>query len=269
MQQFTADDGVKLAYYIDDFSDPWLPSDPLLLLHAAMGSSRRWYSMVPALSRQHRIIRMDLRGHGASDVPEPGLPFSLARLARDTVQLLDILGLGRVHILGNSAGGYVGQRLAIDRPDRVKSLVLYGSTPGLTRSQAASWVPRMGSMGLRSFLAETISDRFPIDEVDPRFVEWFLDEAARNDVAFIQRFVAHMSTVDLMDEIAAIRCPTLMVAPGAEPVGHASTYEDMRARIPDNELVYYENARHNICDYLPDRCAADTLSFLQQRFPRN
>jgi alpha-beta hydrolase superfamily lysophospholipase len=65
--------------------------------------------------------------------------------------------------------------------------------------------------------------------------------------------------------IRAIRCPVLMIAPGAEPVGHASTYEDMKVRIPDNELVYYDGARHNICDYLPDRCAADTLAWLQRR----
>jgi alpha-beta hydrolase superfamily lysophospholipase len=77
-----------------------------------------------------------------------------------------------------------------------------------------------------------------------------------------------MSTVDMMEQIRAIRCPVLMIAPGAEPVGHASTYEDMKARIADNELVYYDGARHNIGDYLPDRCAADTLAFLQRRFPR-
>jgi len=268
MPHVTADDGIRLAYQVDDFSDPWLPDDPLLLLHAAIGSSRRWYSMVPALARHHRVIRMDLRGHGESDVPDPSSPFSLERLAQDALTLMDELGLGKVHILGNSAGGYVGQRLAIDNPERVKSLVLYGSTPGLTRSQVSTWAPQMGAMGIRPFLAETISDRFPVDAVDPRFVQWFLDEAANNDLAFIQRFVGHMSTVDMMEQIRAIRCPVLMIAPGAEPVGHASTYEDMKARIPDNELVYYEGARHNIGDYLPDRCAADTLAFLQRRFPR-
>jgi pimeloyl-ACP methyl ester carboxylesterase len=116
----------------------------------------------------------------------------------------------------------VGQRLAIDNPERVKSLMLYGSTPGLTRSQVSTWVPRMGAIGIRPFLAETISDRFPVDAVDPRFVEWFLDEAAKNDLPFIQRFVGHMSTVDMMEEIRAIRCPVMMIAPGAEPVGHAA-----------------------------------------------
>ena len=69
MPHVIADDGIKLAYQVDDFGDPWLPDDPLLLLHAAIGSTKRWYSMVPALSRHHRIIRMDLRGHGASEKP--------------------------------------------------------------------------------------------------------------------------------------------------------------------------------------------------------
>ena len=268
MPRMTTSDGISIAYSIEDFSDPWLPQDPLLLLHAAMGSSVRWYPMVPALSRRHRLIRPDLRGHGASEVPSPSLPFSLERLAQDTLELLDMLGLEKVHILGNSAGGYVAQRLAIDHPERVKSMVLYGATPGLKRSQAAGWVPQIAEKGLRRFLSDTISDRFPIDQVDPRFVNWFLDEAAKTDHAFIQRFVGHMATVDMMDELPAIRCPTMIIAPGAEPVGHASTYEDMKARIPDCTVVYYEHARHNIGDYLPDRCAADTLKFLGERFPR-
>src|SRR5690606_11384315 len=48
---FTASDGVRLAYYVDDFADPWKPSNAIVLLHAAMGSARRFYSMVPRLAR--------------------------------------------------------------------------------------------------------------------------------------------------------------------------------------------------------------------------
>src|SRR4051812_33138621 len=59
---FTASDGIRLACHIDDFTDPWAPARPLLLLHAAMGSARRWYAAVPKLSRHFRVIRLDLRG---------------------------------------------------------------------------------------------------------------------------------------------------------------------------------------------------------------
>jgi len=60
----TTADGLKLAYYVDDFTDPWRKPDTLLLLHAAMGNSQRWFQWVPRLARQYRVVRFDLRGHG-------------------------------------------------------------------------------------------------------------------------------------------------------------------------------------------------------------
>ena len=69
MQHFRASDGLKLAYIVDDFTDPWLKAPTLLLLHAAMGHSKRYYAWVPKLSRRYRVVRMDLRGHGDSEVP--------------------------------------------------------------------------------------------------------------------------------------------------------------------------------------------------------
>ena len=72
---FTAADGLQLAYYVDDFTDPWRKPDTVLLLHAAMGNSRRWFQWVPPLSRHYRVVRLDLRGHGNSQVPKPTVTF--------------------------------------------------------------------------------------------------------------------------------------------------------------------------------------------------
>ncbi len=68
-QSFHASDGNRIAYTIDDYTDPWRTPATLLLLHAAMGSSKRWYAAVPPLCRDYRVVRMDLRGHGDSQVP--------------------------------------------------------------------------------------------------------------------------------------------------------------------------------------------------------
>ena len=66
MDTFTTSDGLDLAYYIDDFTDPWAKAPTVLLLHAAMGSARRYFGWVPHLARHYRVVRLDLRGHGAS-----------------------------------------------------------------------------------------------------------------------------------------------------------------------------------------------------------
>jgi len=265
VEHFAASDGLRLAYYIDDFTNPWAKRPTLLLLHAAMGSARRWFGWVPHLCRDWRVVRLDLRGHGASGVPPPDQALTLDRLVADVVELLDHLGLETVHVAGNSAGGYLGQQLAMNHPIRMTSLALYGSTPGLKNSQAPSWIPQIEAKGMRGFLAETIRDRLPRD-ADPGLVEWFLDEAAKNDPAYIGKFVLLMASYDWSGEVERITCPTMVVIPGAETVGSLANYEPFR-RLKDVEFKVYDGLPHNICDAAPDRCATDLDDFLKRRFP--
>jgi len=265
MERFVTSDGLGLAYYIDDFANPWRRTETVLLLHAAMGSARRYFGWVPHLCREYRVVRLDLRDHGASQVPPAAEALTLERLTRDVEELLDHLGCGAAHIVGNSAGGYLGQQLAMTRPQRVKSLSLFGSTPGLKNSQAPSWIPQIQAKGLRGFLAATIRDRLPAD-ADPGLVEWFLDEAAKNDPAYIGKFVMLMASYDWSGEVERIESPTMVVIPGAETVGSIENYQPFR-RLKDVEFKTYEGMPHNICDAAPDCCAEDVRDFLRRRFP--
>src|SRR5512138_3906159 len=124
---FAASDGEHIAYYIDDFTDPWRKAPVMLLFHSAMGNSERFYSWVPGLARHFRLIRMDLRGHGRSSVPSPDKPLTLDRLVDDVLELMALLGLDAAHVSANSAGGYVAQNLALRAPEKVQSLVVVGS----------------------------------------------------------------------------------------------------------------------------------------------
>ena len=210
------------------------------------------------------MVRLDLRGHGSSQVPPAEQPLLLERPVTDVVELLDHLGVAEAHIVGNSAGGYLGQQLAMTRPERVRSLALFGSTPGLKNSQAPSWIPQIQAKGLRGFLAETIGDRLPAD-ADPGLVNWFLDEAAKNDPAYIGKFVLLMASYDWSEEVQRIACPTLVVIPGAETVGSIANYEPFRT-LQDVEMRVYDGLPHNICDAVPDRCAEEVRDFLRRRF---
>lgn len=266
VDKFAASDGIRLAYYIDDYTDPWRKADTLLLLHAAVGHARRFYAWVPGLSRHYRVVRLDLRGHGESQVPPESSPLDMNRLVADVEELLAHLGETSVHLVGNSAGGYIGQNLAMKSPDKVKSLLLFASTAGLRNSQAASWLPRIAKEGLRCFFAETIADRLPLDKVPKGLVTWFVDEVAKNDPAWVARFVGLMSSLEWSDQLHRIKCPTLLVMPGGETVGSIKNYDVMIERIPDVQAIAYEGMPHNICDAAPDRCVKDVLSFLRWRF---
>ena len=72
-----------------------------------------------------------------------------------------------------------------------------------------------------------------------------------------------------MDDVAKTRCPTLIVEPGAHPIGTGSAFAEMEKRIRNAERIVYENGRHNLYDYLPERCVADSLAFLRKHFPED
>jgi 3-oxoadipate enol-lactonase len=115
---FTTGDGTRIAYRLDG-----TPERPLLVLSNSIATTlNMWDEEIPELQRHFRVLRYDTRGHGASSAP--GGAYSLDRLGRDVLELLDGLGLGRGHFLGLSLGGMVGQWLGIHAPERLQRLVL-------------------------------------------------------------------------------------------------------------------------------------------------
>ncbi|WP_417725160.1 alpha/beta fold hydrolase [Salipiger sp.] len=266
MHHFTTSDGLKLAYYSDDSTPPWVKADTIVLLHPAMGSAQRYFAWVPELSRHYRVLRMDMRGHGASELPGPDVPLTVERLMADVLEMLDAAGCDAAHLAGNSAGGYLAQHLAMDKPERVRSIMLFASTPGLRNSQWSSWLPEVQKVGLRAFLASNLAERLPVDRMLPDHVEWFLDEADNLDLEFGGRFVSLMSGLDWSERLPGITMPTLIVQPGIVGIGSTSQYEDMEKLIPGAQRIVYDGLPHHVCDAVPDRCVADILAFLRWNF---
>ena len=229
--RFRGSSGVALSFTCNDFTDPWRPAATLLLLHAAMGSSKRWYAAVPRCAGTTAWCAWICAATAIRRCRRRSRRCTMDRLVQDVRELLDHLDCEAVHIVGNSAGGYLRRTLRWQSPERVRSLMLFGSTPGLKNSQAHTWLPRVAREGLRNFLAATIEDRFPHGH-DRGHIEWFLDEAAKNDTAYIGRFVGLMTTLWWADELPRIKCPTLLVMPGAETVGQRAELRDHAGEDP-------------------------------------
>lgn len=263
MNNFTASDGIRLAYVVDDHTDPWKPAETLILLHAVLGSSRRFYKWVPTLSRHYRVVRLDMRGHGESEVPD-AQRFSFQRLVQDVLELADHLRCRAFHVAGSSAGAIIAMQLALDHPQRVTSLANFAAAPGLkdTNIDHTKWIASVKAKGMRGFFESTIGERFP-PGTDPDFVNWFVDEACRTDEDFFCRFVPVMRAVDQSARLNEIRQPMLVVVPDSDPHITLAQYEVVKARAPRCEFVVYAGYQHNITDAVPQRCAEELLRFLR------
>jgi pimeloyl-ACP methyl ester carboxylesterase len=107
------------------------PGDPPLLLIHGFGVSMRWFEpVVPALAREHRVIRVDLLGHGGSEKPRGS--YSMERQADLVAQVLDRLDVERAAVVGHSMGGIVATALIERHAERVSRLMTIGTPPDAT-----------------------------------------------------------------------------------------------------------------------------------------
>ncbi|MCZ6789693.1 MAG: alpha/beta hydrolase [Chloroflexi bacterium] len=260
----------ELHYRIDDFTDPWKPAETVLLHHGAGRHSGFWYSWIPLLSRQYRVLRFDARGHGLSSKPEPGHQWDLETLSDDVVKLLDALDVERVHYVGESAGGLIGLLVALDHANRLHSLTLCG---GLFRASRETqqhmgaggqdWLPSLAQMGQREWVMQTMHTRVDVEKMSPEFLAWFADESAVVPQHVMENMVRCVAATDLHDRLPDIGIPTLILAPEYSTVAPLHLQRIMRRRIPDARLVVLKGHRHAIVNTAPERCVRALLRFLQ------
>ena len=103
---------------------------PVVLLHGFPETSFAWRAQIPALSERHRVIAPDLRGYGGTDKPATG--YDKRTMANDLVALLDVLGIGKIALVGHDRGARVATRFAKDHPGRLDRLVVMDNVPTRT-----------------------------------------------------------------------------------------------------------------------------------------
>jgi pimeloyl-ACP methyl ester carboxylesterase len=136
--------------------EPGAPGEPVLLIMGLGASSRLWYRLLPRVSRRYRAIVFDNRGTGDSAPVRSRL--TMRGLAQDACAVLDGAGVDSAHVVGASMGGMIAQHLALDHPDRVRSLVLACTTAG-GRTAAPPW-RLLATAALRPLLGARLT--FPL-----------------------------------------------------------------------------------------------------------
>lgn len=115
---------------------------PLVLFHALGTDLSIWDDLLPLLPGTLRILRLDLRGHGASDTPPP--PYAMGALVRDVERAMDHFGLKDAVVLGLSIGGLIAQGLAVKRLDLVRALILSNTAAKIGRPE--HWADRIATV---------------------------------------------------------------------------------------------------------------------------
>ena len=215
--------GVETAYRFDGPATGRV----VMLSNSLMSNYDMWDWTVPALSDRYRVLRYDTRGHGRSSTP-PG-PYSIATLADDAAALLDALGIGAVHFAGLSMGGMIGQHLALEHPDAVRSLTSIMSTPGGRRYLPKPFAlkalfmkpprtPEEAGDSVDTFFRTVGGYGYPHDSDRLRAIGQLSHQRGVNPRGFLRHFAAIMGTADRRPAMKGSRVPTLVIHGTSDPL---------------------------------------------------
>ena len=137
-------DGVEIYYEVHG------NGPPLLLTHGYSSTSAMWRGQVDALSKRHRLVLWDMRGHGQSDYPDDPAAYSEALTVGDMAALLDKAGAASAIVGGLSLGGYMSLAFYRAHPERVRALLIIDTGPGFKKDDAReAWNKRAHDTGDR------------------------------------------------------------------------------------------------------------------------
>lgn len=221
--------------------------EPLILIHGIGADLTLWNEIMPYF-KDYKVVRYDLRGSGKSDFPRDP-PLSVEQWAKDLEELMNELGIRDAHLLGWSLGGIISLQFCLNFPERVKSLVLVGTTTRLQPSAIALFEERAKlaeTLGMHVLVEKTFhmteqSFAPSVREKHPEKLRIFRTMLENHDKDRYAAIARALVKADLTDRLSDIQNPTLIV------VGQY----DARTPLADSELMSMQMP-HSLMKIIPD-----------------
>ena len=232
-------DGCRIAWRMDGSADA-----PVLVLSNSLGAAMAmWKDQIPVLAMGFRLLRYDTRGHGASSVM-PG-DYSLDRLGRDVIELLDGLGIATAHFCGLSLGGMTGQWLGVHAPERIDRLMIANSSSFMGPPE--SWQQRMATVrehGMTA-IAQAVLDRWFTSTFvarEPHGLARTREQLLATSPDGYAGCCAAIRDMDLRRVVHLVSRPTLVIAGTRDPATPPDHAKRIATAIPGARLVSLEAA---------------------------
>jgi 3-oxoadipate enol-lactonase len=239
MPTITTDDGQTIHYRLDGDT-----AKPVILFSNSLGTDlTMWDGNMPAALARFRVLRYDSRGHGGSSAPSGA--YTLDRLGRDALALLDALKIDRVAVCGLSKGGLVAQWLAVNAPERLTRAAICNT--GAMIPSAETWNARIATVMEKGLGA--IADAVPERWFTPAFRAGHPDMVAVCKAVMLKvppqgyaGCCAAVRDADLRANITRITVPSIVVVGESDPATPPALGEAIHAAITGSKLVRLEAA---------------------------
>jgi 3-oxoadipate enol-lactonase len=236
---------------------------PLVLIHGLGSSSADWEEQIPAFSSTRRVVAPDLRGYGRSPKASP---YSVETFAADVWALLDRLAVREFDLIGHSMGGAVALQMAVDRPARLRRLVLSSTLPSFradTLTRKAMFVYRYLMMSLLGpgRLTAAITQRLFPDPDQEALRRRLIARNSNNDRSVYLQTIRGLVGWSVLERLDRLVMPTLLLA-GEHDYFSREELDAFFARLPNARLHVFAGGRHAVLQASPALYNASVLEFL-------
>lgn len=253
---------------------------PVLWLHGSgpgVTALANWEGLMHDLAPEFYNVAPDILGFGGSSCPDPfprGIAASAEFRARNIIDLLDALGLAKVHVIGNSMGGMIALRLAQIEPSRIDRMVLMGAAGrngGLEPEAAAksgAFLSNPSVEGMRDLMAMFVYDEQSFGTDLERLAAERLPLAMQPDIARVHAATYDMTQPMLVftpEDLAAIHHKTLVIHGREDRVLHVEGSYNLAMRMPNADLHVFSHSGHWAQLELRARFGAIIQSFLRDQ----
>jgi 3-oxoadipate enol-lactonase len=219
----------------------------VMLSHSLASSMVMWNPQLESLESHFQVLRYDMRGHGDSDAPDGA--YTLEQLAEDAVALLDALSIETVHFVGLSIGGMIGQGLALDHGDRLKSLTLCDTSaimPDEAQPILQERIAAAHENGMAAQVDGTLERWFTPQYLkeNPPEVEMIRQQVQATPLAGYIGCSEALRGLNYLERLPAIKLPTLIMVGEEDPGTPVAASEAIHERIAGSRLVILPSARH-------------------------
>lgn len=237
----------RLAYWVEGRSGP-----VVLFMQVGGSEGSAWEAQLAALREDHQLVYFDHRGVGLSR--GTSLSASVPDLARDGARVLESAGFEGAHVVGTGLAGMAALELALSAPQRVLSLTLSATHPGLLMASPVGLFSRLLLLRLqrkrgparRAVLRKLLYPRSSRARLGAEAIEQHLLEFTRADADYSPYFGDHPGGYSAEERLPAVTQPTLVISGGRDRLVAPWAVARLGERIPNTYRLHLPKAGHDL-----------------------
>ncbi len=240
--------GIKLNYW-EEGSGP----ETLMFIHGFTGNIEEWYFQVSHFEKIFKVIAIDLRGHGKSEIKDED--FTIEQISDDIYQFLEKKGIPEIVLIGHSMGGMIAQLFTLKYPKKVKKLVLISTVPGgSSRKIPEAYLEFVKSKSVPELIdMMSKAASIPLEKHKPerrtfykRLQEWSIQRRGKgiSKDGYI-RYLKATSNFDIRGRLGEIKVPTLIFCGDKDKLTGKLRSKLLNEKIPNSKIIIFPECGHS------------------------